>query len=744
MGFAKPQFHLIDSHKSEKATLFSDMSFRKVMVTNMEQTLATRLRELRKVKQYTQEAAAKSIGIGRSAYCAYENGENVPPADKLRALAELYGVSVDYLLGAANGAENGAHSFGFYKIGCGVPRLQVANPNENVNGIKSLYDRAEKAGCSLLLLPELCLCGYTCADLFHQYPLLQACENALQELLSYTAGRELPMIVGLPVRAGGLLYNCAAVLKDGKLLGVVPKSYLAEGNEFYEKRWFASGLDAQTDSVTLCGQTAPFGRLLFHAGQDLVFGIELCQDLWVPLPPSVGMALQGANLILNLSASNETVAKAAYRESLVRSQSASLLCAYAYCGAGVTESTTDLVFGGGTLLCENGTLLASGKLFSREPELTCACIDVQKLNALRMQETTFADTAARHRESYTAVSCPIRPLAAERFDGFVDPYPFVPQNENQRSERCEEILQIQSAGLAKRLEHTHSRKAVVGVSGGLDSTLALLVSVRSMQLLGKSPSDVLGITMPGFGTTDRTYHNAIRLMHALGVTVREISIADACIRHMKDIGHDASVHDVTYENVQARERTQILMDVSNKEGGLLVGTGDLSEAAMGWCTYNADHMSMYGVNASVPKTLVRYLVDYVAKQSGGEIQELLADILDTPVSPELLPPDQNGQIAQKTEEKIGPYALHDFFLYHFFRFGFTPEKISFLACRAFQGVYDEQTVNHWLKTFLRRFFNAQFKRSCTPDAPKVGSVSLSPRGDWRMPSDASYDAWLLS
>lgn len=706
---------------------------------------AARLRELRKALGYTQETVARQLGIGRSAYCAYEMGENDPPLEKLRMLASLYGVSVDDLLGKRMQMETEDQpDFGFCKVGCGVPRLKVGNPSANLLEIKGLFDRADACGCSILVTPELSLCGYTCADLFHQDTLLKACERALGELLGYTAGSQMILIVGLPVRMGCMLFNCAAVLQNGELLGVVPKEYLAEGSEFYEKRWFTAGSKALCDTVVLCGRSAPFGSLLFCSSghPSVTFGIELCQDLWVPLPPSTLLALNGANLILNLSASNELVAKADYREQLVRSQSASLVCAYAYCGSGVTESTTDLVFGGAALLCENGSLLASGKRFSRENELTTACFDMQKLNAYRLLDTSFADNASRYAKPFVHVDCTVRPLPTAQFDGFVDPHPFVPGNAALRDARCEEILQIQASGLAKRMEHIGTNRAVVGVSGGLDSTLALLVAVRAAALLGHSADRVLGITMPGFGTTGRTYHNAVELMHALGVTVREIPIADACRVHMRDIGHDETVRDITYENVQARERTQILMDVANQEGGLLVGTGDLSEAAMGWCTYNADHMSMYGVNASVPKTLVRHVVAYVADQSEPTVAALLRDILDTPVSPELLPPDENGEILQKTEEKIGPYELHDFFLYQFFRFGYSWEKIAFLAERAFDEKYDAQTIHRWLNTFLRRFFVAQFKRSCTPDAPKVGSVSLSPRGDWRMPSDADVHEWL--
>ena len=481
------------------------------------------------------------------------------------------------------------------------------------------------------------------------------------------------------------------------------------------------------------------GSQLFDLGSGVLLGVELCEDLWVPQPPSGALALQGANLIANLSASDEYVSKAAYRRDLVVGQSARCVAGYVYAGAGVHESTTDLVFSGATLVAENGGILAEGERFARESVLTVADVDVEKLNAQRRQNMSF-----ENRPGAAVQSCPVPNAENDLAYRIVDPHPFVPAADAQRRERCKEIFLLQASGLAGRLEHVGSKGCVLGISGGLDSTLALLVAVRAMELLGKPASAVLGVTMPGFGTTDRTYRNALDLMEALGVTRREISIADACVQHMADIGHDPSVHDITYENTQARERTQILFDLANKEGCLLVGTGDLSELAMGWCTYNGDHMSMYGVNASVPKTLVRYLVDYVAGELGGRTEEILRDVLDTPVSPELLPPDANGKIAQKTEEKIGPYELHDFFLYHFVRFGFDRKKLAVLAEKAFDGQYDRPTIDRWLTEFLRRFFISQFKRSCIPDSPKVGSVSLSPRGDWRMPSDAAMQAFLQS
>lgn len=703
-----------------------------------------RLRELRKKHCYTQEYLGQYLGVSRSLYALYEQGESDLPRDKQRMLAKLYGVRRSYMM---DGREPDAFDlqFGFYKVACGVPTLHVGAPVENVREICALFDEALEENCSMLVLPELSLCGYTCADLFRHSVLLDACERALETLLLHTENTEMICIVGMPVRFGGALYDCALVLQDGDLLGVVPKEYLAEGAEFYEKRWFTSGANALQTSVTLAGRTAPFGRLLFATDWGLTFGVEICQDLWVPLPPSTLMALNGANLIVNLSASSEVVTKASYRESLVRAQSASLICAYAYCSAGVTESSTDLVFSGSSMICENGASLQTGVRFARESELAAACIDVRKLEALRLQDITFADNAARFARQdaneYRTVQVAQPPLPFRQYDGTVDPYPFVPRGKRLH-DRCEEILQIQASGLATRMERTRSEKLIVGISGGLDSTLALLVAVRAVQLLGYPESNVLGVTMPGFGTTGRTYNNAMTLMKALGVSMREIRIDAACRQHMKDIGLPEDARDVTYENLQARERTQILMDLANRENRLLVGTGDLSELALGWCTYNGDHMSMYGVNASVPKTLVRHLVRHVAEKSDLKVGKVLIDVLDTPVSPELLPPDENGEIAQKTEETVGPYELNDFFLYHFFRYGFGRDKLSFLAELAFEGKYSVLDINRCLDQFLRRFFRSQFKRSCMPDGPKVGSVSLSPRGDWRMPSDADCTEWL--
>ena len=632
--------------------------------------------------------------------------------------------------------------YGFIKAAALSPKTVVADPRSNGEAALSALLQAQNAGVQLAVLPELTLSSYTCADLFHHNALISGCEEALSRLLSATASLPLIFAIGLPVRVGAGLFNCAAVCQQGRILGLVPKTYLPNYQEFYEKRWFASAADLPASTVTLCGQEIPVGEMLFRFG-PLTVGIELCEDLWVPVPPSSLLALRGANVILNLSASNELVAKNDYRRGLVSRQSAGCICGYLYASAGVGESTTDLVFSGACTVAENGTILAESPRFSWDIVMAVGCIDLEKLAAERRRDGSFLDNAARMKLSpLPVVEGELPQLDAAQIDRSFDPTPFIPRDAAARADRCREIFAIQAAGLARRLAHTGLKKAVIGISGGLDSTLALLVSAEAMKLLGLPAGNILAVTMPGFGTTDQTYQNALELIASLGATFKEVDIRPACNQHMKDIGHDPSIHDVTYENTQARQRTYILMDLANKEGGILVGTGDLSELAMGWCTYNGDHMSMYGVNASVPKTLVRHLVDYVADTSDNRTAAVLRRVLDTPVSPELLPPDENGQIQQKTEEKIGPYELHDFFLYHFLRFGFDREKIQFLAERAFEGRYDAATIDRWLSTFLRRFFISQFKRSCLPDGPKVGSVSLSPRGDWRMPSDASMVAFL--
>lgn len=629
-------------------------------------------------------------------------------------------------------------NYGFFRVAAASLKLKVADPDYNKDEIKKAIDVALQEGTRLLVMPELSITGYTCADLFFTKALQDSADNALFDIVNYTEDKNIVVIVGTIIPFYNSLYNCAVVISNGKMLGIVPKTHIANYNEFYEKRWFASG-----SQFTACQwidkYNTTIGNQIFDLGNGVVLGIELCEDLWVPNPPSSTLVCHGANIIANLSASDEYVSKAEYRENLIANQSARCICGYIYAGASVYESTTDLVFSGATYIAENGTLIAKGERFSRDNVITIADMDVEKLTSQRRNNMSFKNL---NTEIGFTSGCEVKNDDNDLKYRFVDPHPFVPADDEKRKERCKEIFAIQASGLAKRIEHVGSKGVVVGISGGLDSTLALLVCVEAMKLLGRPNSDILGITMPGFGTTDRTHDNAVELMHSLGVAQKEISIKDACILHMNDIEHDSSVKDITYENTQARERTQILFDMANKHGKLLVGTGDLSELAMGWCTYNGDHMSMYGVNASVPKTLVRYLVEYVANVSDDKTAEILQDILETPVSPELLPPDENGNIAQKTEDNIGPYELHDFFLYHFVRFGFTKEKIVKLAEKAFSGKYDCDTINKWAQVFFKRFFISQFKRSCIPDSPKVGSVSLSPRGDWRMPSDASFNAFI--
>ncbi|MBP1665085.1 MAG: NH(3)-dependent synthetase [Bacteroidetes bacterium] len=556
----------------------------------------------------------------------------------------------------------------------------------------------------------MCITAYTCADLFFQKQLLDNAENALADLVADTAGLDITSIVGMPVRKNNQLFNVAVVFKQGEILGVIPKINLPNNNEFYEKRWFASGYFATADEIQLAGQDVYFGTNYYFRMNNFTFGIEICEDLWMPIPPSSHLAIQGAEILFNLSASNELIAKHIYRQQLVEQQSARCIAGYVYTSAGHGESTTDLVFSGNTLIAENGKVLAKGERFSFKPQLTITEIDIERLRADRMHNNNFFNE--KEENAYFEIDC-TNNVSKPKDINFkltrkVDQHPFVPPM-NVRDESCSEIFAIQVGGIAKRWQHTRAENLIIGISGGLDSTLALLVCVKTADKFGYDRKRIIGVTMPGFGTTDRTYNNAIELMKSLGITMMEISIKEACLLHFRDIGHDPKVHDVTYENVQARERTQILMDLSNKHNGLVVGTGDLSESALGWSTYNGDHMSMYAVNSGVPKTLVRYLVGWAA---------------------------ENGEIAQKTEDIVGPYELHDFFLYYFVRFGFTPEKIFFLANTAFEGKYPDDFIEKWLKVFLKRFFQQQFKRSCIPDGPKVGSINLSPRGDWRMPSDA--------
>lgn len=635
--------------------------------------------------------------------------------------------------------------YGYVKVAAAIPAVKVADCVFNAGQTEKQILEADEKGVQIIVFPELNLTAYSCGDLFGQRLLLEQAEMALMQVMNNTRQLDIISIVGMPVLLNSSLLNCAVVFQKGKILGVVPKSYLPNYKEFYEQRWFVSA-DAYPNTMTvrLCGQVVPCSSQLLFDTPDVCFGIEICEDVWAPVPPSSYLALQGAEVIFNLSADTENISKHQYLCSLLAQQSARCLSGYVFSSCGFGESTTDVVFAGNALIYENGSLLAKNDRFSFDEQLVISEIDVDRLRTERQMNTTFGASVRNH---YSAVFQHIQTEFVSSKEGeftrTVEPHPFVPAGGKLLDERCEEIFSIQVAGLAKRLVHTSSKTVVVGISGGLDSTLALLVCVKTFDKLGLSREGIVGITMPGFGTTDRTYNNALDLMRSLGVTIKEISIKEACIQHFQDIGHDMSVHDVTYENGQARERTQILMDYANKVGGLVIGTGDLSELALGWATYNGDHMSMYGVNASIPKTLVRYLVNWVALTGvDADSKATLLDIIDTPISPELIPADEQGNIKQKTEDLVGPYELHDFFLYHFLRFGSRPAKIFFLAQKAFDGVYDDETIKKWLKNFCRRFFIQQFKRSCLPDGPKVGSVSLSPRGDWRMPSDASAALWI--
>lgn len=703
--------------------------------------------------------------------------------------------------------------FGFIRVAAATPRVKVADVDANVEEICRMAEIAENEQVSILAFPELSVTGYSCGDLFAQELLVSRAEEGVKRLKTFSRGKSLTLVVGVPVRVRGSLYNCAAVIQNGSLKGIVPKIYLPTYNEFYELRWFSSGCDFLSDTLSAYGRiednakdcSSPaagaeisyaghkvnvYPNMLFNVGRA-TFAIEICEDLWTPIPPSSHHALAGAQIIVNLSASNEVLMKHQYRKQLVSQQSARTISAYVYSSCGYGESTQDVVYAGSSLIYENGSLMAENKRFSLEAGMICADIDIDKLSVLRQKESTFHSVApdgtgdGLDARRYFTVACGNG--AATDFEKclrrHIDPHPFVPGNAAERDERCREITDIQVIGLATRLAHIHSQTAVIGISGGLDSTLALIVTVLAFDKLGWDRKRIIGITMPGLGTTTRTHSNASDLMAALGVTSLEIPIGKAVAQHFSDIGQNPEVQDVTYENSQARERTQILMDVANKENGIVVGTGDLSELALGWATYNGDHMSMYAVNASIPKTLVRYLVGWAAENHfesdvavaagrgavgacGGivddesacgsvgnrgtspetsrgdvadhkrSVREILMDIIDTPVSPELKPADSEGNITQKTEDLVGPYELHDFFLYHIFRFGARPSKVYFLARKAFEGVYDDATILKWLNTFIRRFFAQQFKRSCLPDCPKVGSVSLSPRGDWRMPSDA--------
>ena len=624
---------------------------------------------------------------------------------------------------------------GFVRIAAATPALRVADCAYNAEQTISLARRAADEGAAVVVFPELGLTGYTCGDLFLSQTLLEGAENALDHILEETAALNAVLLVGLPVRCGAALYNCAAVMTGGKLLGLIPKTYLPNYAEFYEARHFSSGKDID-EEIVLAGQTVRLcARQIFCCRHlsDFMFGAEICEDLWVPSAPSENLAAAGATLICNLSASDELIGKMQYRRQLVCGQSGRLICAYVYADAGQGESSQDMVFAGHNLIAENGSLLAESRRF--ETGLTFADADLSRLAAERRRTTTYPKSGCAARVPFDLVP---HELALRRT---FSPTPFVPQSRENLAERCEEILALQAEGLCTRLRHTHCQCAVVGLSGGLDSTLALIVMVHAFDRLGLDRKGILAVTMPCFGTTKRTKSNAVKLAEAYGVTLRQVDITASVTQHFADIGQDMDVHDVTYENGQARERTQVLMDLANKCGGLVVGTGDLSELALGWATYNGDHMSMYAVNCSIPKTLVRHLTAYEAGRSEGELRDVLLDILATPVSPELLPP-KDGDIAQRTEDIVGPYELHDFFLYYLLRFGFAPRKIYRLCRLAMDGRYDDTTIKKWLLVFLRRFFAQQFKRSCLPDGPKVGTVTLSPRGDWRMPSDAVSALWL--
>ena len=632
--------------------------------------------------------------------------------------------------------------YGLIRVAAAMPRVHVADPAANAREILDLCGKLAEQAPSVVVFPELSVTGYTCADLFGQNRLLADAEAAVAEIVAASAKLEPMIVFGAPVRHAGRLFNCAVAVRGGRILGIVPKTYLAGNNEFYEPRWFASArvLSPAGVRIRYAGQEDILlgTRQLFRIG-DATAAIEICQDLWVPIPPSSQAALAGAQLLINLSASNDYLFKHEYRKSLVSATASRLYATYVYCSCAEGESTTDLVWAGASLICENGSFLAESERFARGSRFILADVDIQRLETLRAKEHSFGFEgpvpAFCVQDAGEAAPTDFEASLLRR----IEPHPFVPQGDPEAlGVRCREILAAQVAGLVTRLEHIHCQKAVIGVSGGLDSTLALLVTALAFDTLGIPRENIIGVTMPGFGTTHRTHDNSVDLMRELGTTAREISIVPAVRQHFADIGQDENNHDLTYENCQARERTQLLMDIAGKEGGIVVGTGDLSELALGWCTYNGDHMSMYGVNGSVPKTLVRTLVRWAADNkfdTAGDIHKTLLDIVDTPISPELLPADKDGKIAQKTEDTVGPYELHDFFLYHFFRSGADPDKLLFLARKAFAGVYDDATLRKWLETFLKRFFRQQFKRSCLPDGPKVGSVSLSPRGDWRMPSD---------
>ncbi len=642
--------------------------------------------------------------------------------------------------------------FEFVRVSAGIPKLKVADCDYNTIEILNLINLAHEKQINILVFPELCITAYTCGDLFLQKTLLDSAKKSLATILDKTSNIEMLIALGMPIEFNNQLFNCAVLINKGKILGVVPKTFIPNYSEFYEKRWFSSSLNivSNINKINLCNQEVSINSDLLFKVKDtnICIGVEICEDLWATVPPSSYLSLKGANIILNLSASNEIVAKNDYRYNLVSQQSARCMAAYIYSSAGCDESTTDVVFSGHSIIAENGSILCESEKFSQQSQLIYKDIDIEQLNADRKKTTTFMENN-NYLNKYFFKDIEIINFSLDipkinKLERFICATPFAPADDYIKSKRCEEIFSIQVAGLAKRIKHTKSNSSIIGISGGLDSTLALLVCVKTYDYLNLDRKNIIGITMPGFGTTDRTYTNAINLMKSLGITIKEISIKEACLQHFKDIEHDKNIHDITYENTQARERTQILMDMANKENGLVIGTGDLSELALGWATYNGDHMSMYGVNCSIPKTLVRSLVNWVAdvEFSDEKSKNILLDILDTPVSPELLPPNEQGEINQKTEDSVGPYELTDFYLYNMLRFGFSPTKILYLAENTFKDKYSREIILKWLKIFYRRFFTQQFKRSCLPDGPKVGSICLSPRGDFRMPSDASYNIWV--
>lgn len=633
--------------------------------------------------------------------------------------------------------------YGFIRVGACVPKIKVADVEFNKNEIITQIKEAKNKNVQILTFPELSLTGYTCNDLFMQDVLLDSSLKALKEIKDFTKKIDQVIIIGMPLRHENQIFNVAVVIQKGEVLGIVPKTYIPNYSEFYEKRWFSSSTNIKENKINLFGKDIPFTTNITFADKDdkdVCFAIEICEDLWSVYPPSTNHAINGATIIFNLSSSNEIVGKYEYRKSLVKNQSAKTISSYVYASSGVCESSSDVVFSGHAMIAENGGILKENERFNFESNLIYTDVDVKKLMNNRYKDISYMGVV--NNDDYVKVEIDVKNTLKDTVR-INDMYPFVPKNEAKREERCNEIFNIQAAGLAKRLLHTGIKRCVIGISGGLDSTLAFLVIVEAYKKLGISNDNIIAITMPGFGTTDRTYNNAVDLVNSYGASLREISIKESCIQHFKDIGQDENTHDVTYENAQARERTQILMDVANKEGALVIGTGDLSELALGWCTYNGDHMSMYAVNTSIPKTLVRYLVEFVALKEENELgKKALLDILDTPISPELLPPDKNGKIKQKTESVVGPYVLHDYFLYHFLRYGASPKKIYFMAKKTFERKYDNEEIKKWLTVFIKRFFNQQFKRNCMPDGIKVGTISLSPRGDLRMPSDASYNIWL--